>query len=1400
MKRIAIFVFCLQFFAGLAAAQWVTSGSGMGERQGDQGLTSPDNLAQSLGYDNDEDMAAAAEMGYGANAADGEAWDYATNDNFDEDCLRLFGKLCEEVNAEEFRPIVPDLINCVGLGFENLTEMDAFVDSVTVHGGDENDAANCKRKNYSSTDADGQLCMMATNDNDNAAACRNALGVAQSSSQDCSDLDRDDYEAIANNMPPRIIAPADWAPSEVSADAGQGSVLVNVLQAVDPDGDTLTWSLTAANPPVFAINANNGTLSLATGFGDTVGGATRPETAQVTVQVSDGVATDDLTFSLSFADENGPPRIIAPADWAPAEVANDAGQGSVLVDVLNAVDPDGDELTWSLLAANPPVFAIDASTGQLSLSAALSADGAQRPETAQVTVQVSDGELSDDLTLTLNFEAPNGPPQIIVPADWMPSQVPNTASPGDTVISILQATDPDDDELTWSIAAMDYNVFSIDPATGVVTIAEGSDAPEEQPDSITMIVQVSDGELSDSLTVKLDLEDPNRAPRIVLPADWMPSIIPHDSAQGASLVSALAAIDPDGDALTWSISASDLDIFAIDPQSGVLTLARENGLAGLENRPETVQLTVQVSDGQLTDEQALIIPVEAEKINNPPVISVPNGFADREFAPYANTTMVGALQGSDPDGDTLTWSLLDESPEIFNINAQTGAISYTGLGANDKLACVATNSDSAPTEPQGSGGVAFGVLSTNGNVIEDHNMSDFRSKKTGGSQSTTNKYHVFLERFNHRGGSFTTEARNAEYYDVTGAPNIYVPQLRAVTVNSNVTPINSYLVYQNNAQVDFSNKEGVITFTNPIIGVYYTDNGFDSTITSLGKPGALYSRKSQQSKLGLEGGGRDIAWIDPVDGRKLRFRSRTANIGDFMRVITTASNTGTDDEEVTAAGPDECSATLTVQLSDGQLTDEETVTLDFGDPNRAPEIIMPMDWVPSLITNDRNANDRVVSVLASRDPDGDSVRWSLSGDNANMFNIDALSGNISLSADWNDMSSRPTQATVTVNLTDGRLSDTQQIDFNIEEKVSEGTMMADAGTNGSFQFVSGNVQNIFNQDFTIMARFYHGSDGYTSRYYQWWPKRGWQTSASKETLFFYGGNDNVGRKVRSGVSLHVMKDSVRLQMGTDYNFLETRTLGLAKNRWHTVMFVVDADRRQKTGNKAYWPIKIFLNGQRLSVNNFKTSSKNGGYAPVQTASFAGLGVAGKRKTYPNGNDQNDSRRPWARHLPLRTSSFIHEVSIWQGDKSNAASEIYNSNRDVTDYASTAAGAPRYSWKPALWGKSSTSDGKGTLTLANLANGTASNGGPLAGNGTTRLDGDMHLYPGRFTKVNGQGVGYTDWQGRSPQGVWHQGMSYYFDLLRNNGQRNWLPSYNATNKTDIETFTAEEMNGKSRSLD
>jgi hypothetical protein len=681
--------------------------------------------------------------------------------------------------------------------------------------------------------------------------------------------------------------------------------------------------------------------------------------------------------------------------------------------------------------------------------------------------------------------------------------------------------------------------------------------------------------------------------------------------------------------------------------------------------------------------------------------------------------------------------------------------------------------------------------------VQDHGRTNFLSKKQGGQFVKTGKYHVTLERANHQGGTFTTEGRSATtfYTDDNNNGYVSVPALSANTVNSNITPINSYVVFQNNSKTDLRAANGEVVFENPILGIYYSDEGFDRTIASLGKKGASYSRQWQQSKLALEDG-RDIAWIDRTDLRKLHFRSRTANIGDFIRVITAASNNGgggvTVDPDETS-GPDICSASLTVRLSDGQDSDVKTVSVAFGDPNRKPSIITPADWAPQQISNDTSSGDLVVSVLGAIDPDGDAVVWSLQGSNANLFEIDPQDGNIRLSSAFANASGRPSTAAVTVKVSDGRLTDTRQLAFDIEAPPSNGRASTH-GTNGHMQFASDKVQNIFNQDYTIMARFYLGSGSYKKRYYSWWPKPGWKTSAEKETIFFYGGNDNVGRKVRSGVSLHVFNDTVRLQLGTDYNYLETyHQTKLTRNRWHTVMFTVDADQRRKTGNKDNWPVKVYLNGQRLSSSQMKTSSRNKQYSAIQTASFAGLGIAGKWKA------QNDSRRPWARHLPLHGGSYIHEVSIWQGNKSAAASDIYSNNGDVADYAATKAGKPRYSWKPYLWGGAVTSAGQGTLTLPNLANATGKGGAPLAGNGQSRMDGDMHLYPGRFTTSAGWGQAYTQWQGKSPYGIWHQGLSGYFDLLKQSAQYNWQSSYDKNDAADVKTFTQGVLSKKSKSL-
>ena len=79
MFRFVSVAFLFFILSSSANAQWVTSGSGMGARTGDQGLTNADGLAQSLGYADQAAMDAAAAQGYGPNAADGALWTAATS-------------------------------------------------------------------------------------------------------------------------------------------------------------------------------------------------------------------------------------------------------------------------------------------------------------------------------------------------------------------------------------------------------------------------------------------------------------------------------------------------------------------------------------------------------------------------------------------------------------------------------------------------------------------------------------------------------------------------------------------------------------------------------------------------------------------------------------------------------------------------------------------------------------------------------------------------------------------------------------------------------------------------------------------------------------------------------------------------------------------------------------------------------------------------------------------------------------------------------------------------------------------------------------------------------------------------------------------------------------------------
>ena len=247
----------------------------------------------------------------------------------------------------------------------------------------------------------------------------------------------------------------DATPVSAAEDTAAGTVLADV-DGTDPDlgggndGDNnfedLTYSITAGNAGgLFAIDAGTGEISLVAGKSFDF------EAAQqyvLTVRVTDGPGLfDEKTVTINVTDVNEQP--ILTVDATPVSVAENTVAGTTLADV-DGSDPDagggndGDILrgpTFSIMAGNVSgLFAIDATTGEISLAGGKSFDF----EAAQqyvLTVRVTDGPgLFDEKTVTINVTDVNEAPTLTV--DATPVSVAENAATG-TVVGDFDGTDPD---------------------------------------------------------------------------------------------------------------------------------------------------------------------------------------------------------------------------------------------------------------------------------------------------------------------------------------------------------------------------------------------------------------------------------------------------------------------------------------------------------------------------------------------------------------------------------------------------------------------------------------------------------------------------------------------------------------------------------------------------------------------------------------------------------------------------------------------------------------------------------------------------------------------------------------------------------------------------------------------
>ncbi|HEV2565942.1 MAG TPA: cadherin domain-containing protein [Microvirga sp.] len=447
--------------------------------------------------------------------------------------------------------------------------------------------------------------------------------------------------------------------------------IIGVVQAKDEDGDPLTYELIDDAGGRFYLTGDD----LRVKDGSRLDYETNPfHTVKVRVTDIHGWSAEK-EFTIRVLDGNGnpppPPQNHAPNDlfvWA-EDVPENAPGGS-FVGHVQGYDPDGDQLNYRIVNQDSP-FVLKGN--QIFLRDGAVLDYETRPVQI-VTIEASDGRGG---TLTRSFDIKikdmpeyppppqNHAPEVMLIGGYVPENVPSGSYVGN-----ISVVDPDSDPVQLELVDNADGRFALDGHRLIVL--NGSKLDYETAMAHDIWVRATDSR--GGMTLKrftitvMDVNEDQNPPSdnqdpTMLMLDGVQVI---ENAPTGAVVGYLHGADPDGDLLTFSLLDDAGGRFKIEHNRVVVADGTKLDYETAQAHP----IRVQVSDGRGGFREATFtIHVrdrpDSPPNNHPPVIEDLLGTVVQENA--ANGTVVGAVAAHDPDGDPLTYELLDNGDGRFRI-------------------------------------------------------------------------------------------------------------------------------------------------------------------------------------------------------------------------------------------------------------------------------------------------------------------------------------------------------------------------------------------------------------------------------------------------------------------------------------------------------------------------------------------------------------------------------------------------------------------------------------------------------------------------------------------------------------------------------------------------------------
>ena len=309
-----------------------------------------------------------------------------------------------------------------------------------------------------------------------------------------------------------IFTEGTTATRTIAENTTAGTNIGSAVSATDANNDTLTYKLSGIDAASFSIVSTTGQLKTKAALDYET-----KTSYSVTITVSDGNLTDTISVTISITDIDETPPNRAPVftdgTSTTRTIAENTTAGTNIGTAVSATDADDDTLTYSLGGKNVSLFSIDSSSGQLRTRASLDYE---TKDSYSVTITVSDGNLTDTISVTINVtdvnETPSNNAPVFTDGSSTSRSIAENTGSGVNIGNAVSATDANNDTLTYTLSGTDAVSFSINSTSGQLRTKSALDYETKTSYSVT--ISVSDGSLTDTISVTINITDVDETPAV----------------------------------------------------------------------------------------------------------------------------------------------------------------------------------------------------------------------------------------------------------------------------------------------------------------------------------------------------------------------------------------------------------------------------------------------------------------------------------------------------------------------------------------------------------------------------------------------------------------------------------------------------------------------------------------------------------------------------------------------------------------------------------------------------------------------------------------------------------------------------------------------------------------------